>query len=391
MLRSGMSAPDISKKLFARSGYKDQKTLMQNICRWRREISGIAKRLPSEEKIVYQSGLTSDESQLLEKYREQKSLLAEECKQAGIDVEEVKHYWYKSKLFSIFAKPNEKSLDDLKNEIAKKMSEHSPSYRKIVRKPLKTKNCLVIDPADVHIGKLAREYQTGDKYDSNTAVKRVINGVEGLLATVSPFSFDKIVLIIGNDILHTDNTRRTTTSGTAQDTDGMWFDNFLTAQKMYVDIIEMLMQIADVHIMHNVSNHDEMTGWCLAQCIQGWFRKCSNVSFDTTMRHRKAFLYHDNLIGTTHGDGAKKQDLPILLAQEFPKEWAVSRFRTVYVHHTHHKESKDYVGVTVETSRSLSGADAWHSKMGYQHAPKAIECYLHGKGVGQFGRFTHYF
>ena len=59
--------------------------------------------------------LTDDEEALLMKYRTQKSKLEDECNAAGIDPKEVKHYWYKSEMFSIFAKPKEKSLQDLKD------------------------------------------------------------------------------------------------------------------------------------------------------------------------------------------------------------------------------------------------------------------------------------
>lgn len=334
--------------------------------------------------------VTADEEQLLLAYRNQKGLLEKECASAGIDPKEVKHYWYKSKLFSIFAKPQQKSIDDLRKQVLLDMDKHAPKYPVIKRTSFKESHCLVIDPADIHIGKLATEYETGDAYNCNLAVKRVHEGVMGLLTKAKLFNIDKIVLIIGNDILHTDNTKRTTTSGTPQDTDGQWYDNFLLARKLYVDIIETLVSVADVHVIHNVSNHDYMAGWMLAETIKSWFRNAKNITFDTDMKHRKYFVYHNTLIGTTHGDGAKNQDLPLLMAQEC-KSWSKTKHRYIYTHHVHHKTSKDYVGVTVESSRSASGTDAWHAKAGYQHATKAIEAYLHDKNNGQVARFTHIF
>jgi len=109
-------------------------------------------------------------------------------------------------------------------------------------------------------------------------------------------------LIIGNDILHIDTPRRTTTSGTPQDTDGMWYENFLNAKKLYVDVIESLLTVSDVHVTYNPSNHDYTNGFFLADVISSWFRKCENVTFDVSIKHRKYFSYGQNLIGTTHGD-----------------------------------------------------------------------------------------
>lgn len=335
--------------------------------------------------------LSPEEEQMLMNYRTQRDLLEEECVKAGIDKSQVKHFWYKSEMFSIFAKTKRKTLEDLKKQLLLDMDKHSPKYSIIKRKPIKDPHLLVIDPADIHIGKLASEYETKDGYNNNIAVKRVKEGIDAILQRTQFFNIDKIVLIIGNDILHTDNTKRQTTSGTPQDSDGQWYDNFLIAHKLYVDIIEKLVLISDVHVIHNASNHDYMAGWYLAQSVHSWFRLNKNITFDVSISHRKAFVYHDNLIGSTHGDGAKHHDLPLLMAQEFKKEWAKTKHRYIYIHHVHHKTSKDHIGVTIESSRSPSGTDSWHHRNGYQHAPKAIEAYLHHPTFGQIARLTHKF
>lgn len=337
------------------------------------------------------TSLLPDEIELIEKYRESKSILEKECNSAGINISEVKHYWYKQKHFSIFAKPNQRSLDELKAEMMEGMKNYSPTFPKLKREKVKDGHCLVIDPADIHIGKLATAYETGNEYNVKIAIDRVIKGVDGILQKASGFSIDQIVLIIGNDILHTDNARRSTTSGTPQDTDGQWYDNFLIAQELYVTVVTKLLGVAKVHIVHNVSNHDYMTGWFLAQIVQTWFRKCKDITFDCDMKHRKAFVYHDNLIATTHGDGAKQSDLNSLLAHEFPMEWSKTKYRYIYTHHIHHKTSKDVIGVTIESSRSASGTDGWHHRNGYTGAVKAIEAYLHSKNQGQVARFSHIF
>ena len=348
------------------------------------------KRNLGEADSMNRKRLSEDEVDLVKNYRIQMSLLEAECETAGIDPSTVKHYWYKSKVFSMFAKPNSKSLGDLKIQLLKDMDKHSPKYPSIKRVKLKDAHCLVVDPADIHIGKLGSEYETGDTYNNSIAIRRVREGVEGLLQKSQGFNIDKIVLIIGNDILHTDNAKRTTTSGTPQDTDGMWYDNFLIAKSLYVEIVEKLAGVADVHVVHNVSNHDYMTGWFLAEALKSWFRTCSNITFDTDMKHRKYFIYGDNLIGTTHGDGAKNNDLPQLMAIEC-KNWSKSVHRYFYTHHIHHKVAKDMIGVTIESSRSASGSDGWHDRNGYKGVPKAIEGYLHHPKQGQIARFTHIF
>jgi hypothetical protein len=170
----------------------------------------------------------------------------------------------------------------------------------------------------------------------------------------------------------------------------MWYTNFLIAKKLYVEILELLIGVADVHFTFNPSNHDYTHGFFLADVIQTWFKDCKNITFDCSIAHRKGFQYGKNLIGTTHGDGAKHQDLPLLMATEFPLEWSQTKHRYVYTHHVHHKTSKDYIGVTVESLRSPSGTDSWHHRNGYLSI-KAIEAFLHHKDFGQVARLTHLF
>ena len=102
-------------------------------------------------------------------------------------------------------------------------------------------------------------------------------------------------------------------------------------------------------------------------------------------------MYGNSLIGTTHGDGAKQADLGSLMSVEAKKEWAESEHRYFYIHHFHHKISKDFINVTVEALRSPSGTDSWHHRKGYQFAPQAVEGFVHSKEYGQIARFTHIF
>jgi hypothetical protein len=314
------------------------------------------------------------------------------CEEFGIPVSQVGHYWYKGKHISIHAKTeNQKTYEDLRDEIIAEMEQHVPEYPKIYYTPQENPHLLVIDPADVHIGKLCSAFETGEDYDCEIAVNRVREGVEGILRKASGFKVDQILFVAGNDILHVDSPKRTTTSGTPQDTDGMWYDNFLKAKRLYVDIIQRLLHFAPVHFVYNPSNHDYMNGFFLADVIQTWFKTCSSVTFDCSIAHRKYYKYGNNLIGTTHGDGAKNNDLPLLMAQESAVDWSNTKHRYVYTHHVHHKNAKDYIGVTVESLRSPSGADGWHHRNGYQHNPKAIEGFLHCKDNGQVARLTHLF
>lgn len=326
-------------------------------------------------------------------YRTGHTALAKEVEKVGIPLASVSHYWHKGKRFSIFSKTNSKTYFELRDEIVESMKAHAPEY------PMtfgfgeidNNQHLLVIDPADVHIGKLCKAIETNEEYNVDIAVARIMEGVQGLLDKTAGFRFDKALLIIGNDILHTDNARSTTTSGTHQDTDGMWYTNFLVAKDIYIKVIEKLIPVAPVEVHYNPSNHDFTHGFFLADTLSSWFSSCRSVSFNCSPAHRKYYTYGTSLIGTTHGDGAKETDLPLLMAQEASEHWHSCPHRYWYTHHIHHKKSKDYGSVAVESLRSASGTDSWHHRNGYQHSPKAIEGFIHSKEHGQIARFTHVF
>jgi len=316
--------------------------------------------------------------------------LIEECEEKGIPVEDVKHYWHKGKHFSVFVKGKEIHLWELKDSVIAEMKEYAPRYPIIKYPQIQDAHLLVISPADIHIGKLCRAFETGDEYNHQIAIERVKAGIEGCIQKAASFNAEKILLIIGNDILHVDNAKSTTTSGTFQDSELMWFDAFKIAQKLLIECIETLLTVAPVHVQYDPSNHDYVSGFMLAQTIEAWFRNCEGITFNVSPAHRKYFRYYKNLIGTSHGDGAKEADLPLLMAHE-AEFWGACKHRYFYTNHLHHFRGKDHMSVTVQTLRSASGADSWHHRNGYQHAPKAIEAFVHHPEHGRIATITHLF
>ena len=324
-------------------------------------------------------------------------------KERGIDkkdVVSVKHWQNMGGelRFSIVTKDGQGGFDEdgMFKRLTTFIEKHSPSYPATPKND-KGNHLLVINPADIHIGKYANSEETGEEYNTDLAVKRVIEGVQGLIDKARGFEVEKILFCIGNDILHVDNVYNTTTKGTPQDCDGKWWEHFEIALQLYVKCVEMLREIAPVDCVHSMSNHDYQSGFHLAHALKAWFRLAEDVTVDAGVSHRKYYTYGSNLIGLEHGDGAKMDNLPMLMAHEQPKQWAETKYRYWYLHHLHHKikykwrDAKDFIGCTVEYLRSPSAADSWHSRKGYTGSPKAVEAFIHSKTQGQVARLTHFF
>ncbi len=287
--------------------------------------------------------------------------------------------------------------DLIKEDMITEMSKLSPKVKKYKRKNIKDAHCLILDIADLHIGKLATMQGTGEYYDVDLAISRAIEGSESLIDKSKPYNIDMVYFVIGNDILHIDNTKRTTTAGTPQDTDGMWYDNFKIARIVYCQIIQRLTTIAHVNVIHCPSNHDYMSGFMLADAVSCYFHNNKNVTLDVSNIHRKYAKYGVNMLSFSHGDGCKLDQIPYLAAHEEKQMWAETEYRYAYLHHIHHKDmfkfrsGKDFIGMTVEYLRSPSAVDLWHKNSGYFGAKVAIEAFIHHPELGQISRLTHNF
>jgi len=294
---------------------------------------------------------------------------------------------------------NAESVDyeQIRTEMVDEMKKLSPKVNRYKRKETKDPHCLVLDIADLHIGKLATMDGANDTYNVDIAIDRAIQGSLSLIDKSKPYNIEKIFFIIGNDVLHTDNTTGSTTKFTNQDTDGMWYDNFKIARGVYCHIINMLSTIADVEVIHCPSNHDYMTGFMLADAVNCYFHNNKNITFDVSNVHRKYTKYGSNLLMFSHGDGCKIDQIPYLSAHESSKIWYETKYRYGYLHHIHHKDyfkfrsGKDYIGMTVEYLRSPSGTDRWHADNGYTGSKVALEAFIHHPENGQVCRLTHNF
>lgn len=329
-------------------------------------------------------------------------------------------------VYVYYGKPKEEAtqqLEQLLDDIVEATKEHAPVYRDALpaaEPEIATldQHLMVLDPADVHIGKLAVKSETGYTYNSAIACERMERGAEQLLLKAEAHGVARILVVLGNDILHADRWVGQTTSGTPQDTDGLWHEWFLTALHAYVRMIEKLASGYPVDLIFAPSNHDWQSGFYLAQTVKAWFRNHPNVRFSdyyASPIHRKYYVYSGALIGVTHGDGAKESELPNLMQHEARAHWSATTYAYWYTHHEHHKRrtrhglqparvEKDLTGMTVisprraeegdnveiEVVRSPSAPDGWHHRKGYVNL-QAVETYLHDGSGAQVGRFTAWF
>ncbi len=224
----------------------------------------------------------------------------------------------------------------------------------------------VLPLGDPHFGMRAWAAETGTNFDLATAERLTFAAVDRISAR-TPSSHTALLLNLG-DYFHADNgTNRTPRSGANLDVDGRFEEIARTGVRALIRCIDRLLEKHQrVIVRNNRGNHDPHQAAMLSICLGARYHDNPRVVIDASPSSFYYFRFGKTLIGSTHGDGAKLVDLPLIMARDVKDDWAASDFRVWHCGHFHHDQVKDLVGCTVETHRTLASTDAWHTHQGYR-------------------------
>lgn len=249
---------------------------------------------------------------------------------------------------------------------------------------------------DHHFGKFGWHREVGEDYDLDIARKLYDDTVDELALIAESRKVDRILYVLGHDLLHSEGASGETAHGTPQDCDGRWPKVHEVAFASVARGIERMHQIAPVDVVVLPGNHDKTTTFYLGFAIQQRYRSVKTITVDNEPTSRKKYRWGKNLIGLCHGgwkDDPKDRDLPMEMAQMWRDDWAQTQWQEWHLgdHHVSQKgytQSDDtYNGVVVRRLPSLCGTDAWHFGKGYR-GPKSSEAYLWSDKRGPLGMHT---
>jgi hypothetical protein len=283
--------------------------------------------------------------------------------------------WLRRKVAVIAARLEiESLLADAKQKVAK---------RAAVAKRKGGSHMLEIAIPDLHIGKLAWAAETGhESYDSRIAERLFDKALEVLIDRTSRFDFELVVLPIGNDLLHSDTKRGTTTAGTPLDMDSRFQKSFVIARRMMTRAIDRLRQVAPVKAVIVPGNHDTLSSWCLGDSLECRFHNTPDVEIDNAPTMRKYVQFGRCMILYTHGDKGKRQDYPLLMATEMPEMFGATLHREAHTADKHTTRNEEFHGVRVRISPALCPPDAWHSEMQFVGNARSAEAYVWHRDEG---------
>lgn len=223
---------------------------------------------------------------------------------------------------------------------------------------------LVINLADLHIGRSGYEKETGEDFDLDQAESMVNNITEQFLRRYQNRNFKKIVLCIGNDVMNSAANGWTSSGRHQQSNCASFKEIFDKTCEIIINTIDSFKEIAPVMVVHVEGNHDRNESYMLGRLLEAYYRLDENVEVDALPSTRKYIRLGNNLIGFAHGS-EEKDRIYTLMQVEQPKNWSECPTRIWLLGHLHHLMCKENAGVEVWTCPSPTAKDEWTAKNGF--------------------------
>lgn len=290
--------------------------------------------------------------------------------------------------------------------------EHAPAYEPVERTEFVDGDepCLfLLAVFDPHVGMLAWGDEVGGvNQDHKIAVSDYSTAVDRLLGAARFHNTEKILFVVGNDLLHVDTDMQggkggATKRGTPQDVDTRRAKLFTAVRRLLVSSIDRARTLAPVEVLVVPGNHDEDEMYRMGEVLSAWFRLDSEVAVEYGPDKRKFYGYGSNAWMLTHGEEYKRKrdNLPLIFATECPAEiWTASEggYREVLTGHNHIKMGGAYYPTSeVDETRAirtrslpgLTATDSWHHSEGYRHLRTATAiAYRRSGGVAGLYEFN---
>ena len=281
-----------------------------------------------------------------------------------------------------------KLKDNEVDNVAELLKDFKPKKHKLVKRiktPGKTKTAGVLSLQDIHFGKEGNE--TIDKDFEETIIDLAERASKS-------HHIEKLYYVIGGDLINMDTWNGTTTSGTP-------LDNCMTSTEAYMQAFDAIywsinfikQYCDDLQVVYIPGNHDRLSSFHLTHALSRAIDD-PNILWDTTYLERKVYTWGDNFFAFEHGDVNTKNSL-LLYATEFPQQWGITKNRTLFTGHLHHKKKVEYIttnertGFMLKILPSLSRTDYWHYHNKFVGSKRSGVIELHDYNKGNICELTY--
>jgi len=245
--------------------------------------------------------------------------------------------------------------------------------------------CNLYTFTDYHLGMLAWREEGGSDWSVSIAERTIISALSQMI-NQSPTAHTAVINIQG-DFLHTDGkTPVTPASKHVLDADSRFPKIRRAAIRVIRSMVAMsLLRHQEVHLIIAEGNHDEEASGWLADSFSVHYEEEPRVTVNDSVLPFYVFEWGTTMLGVHHGHKVKNESLPLLFAAQFPQAWGRTTRREIHCGHRHHRDEKEYNGVTVVQHPTLAARDAYAARGGWI-ADRAAWAITYHKKYGAVGR-----
>jgi len=245
--------------------------------------------------------------------------------------------------------------------------------------------CNLYTFTDYHLGMLAWHKEGGSDWNISIA-EQIIAAALAKMIDQSPKAHTAVINIQG-DFLHTDGkTPVTPASKHVLDADSRFPKIRRSAIRIIRSLVTMSLQRhQEVHLIIAEGNHDEESAGWLADLFSVHYEEEPRVTVNDSVLPFYVLEWGNTMLGIHHGHKVKNESLPLLFAAQFPQEWGRTTRREIHCGHRHHRDEKEYNGVTVVQHPTLAARDAYAARGGWI-ADRAAWAITYHKKYGAVGR-----
>lgn len=244
---------------------------------------------------------------------------------------------------------------------------------------------------DAHLGQYSWGKQSGENYDMDIAKDQFLRSTTSLMQ-LTPASSTALIIVLG-DYFHADNDRaETERSHNHLDVDGR-FDKVLhMGAEILLWQVDMALQKHETVIVKVMrGNHDPYASKALTLALWVRYQNNPRVVIDREPVDLWAFDWGVNMLGFTHGDNVKAEEMPGVMAAYYPTMWGLTKYRYGFSGHYHRTKkgplSDEKNGAIWEIIPAFTAKDAWNRSMGHS-SQRSIQAITFDKNEGR--KFTTY-
>ena len=190
------------------------------------------------------------------------------------------------------------------------------------------------------------------------------------LEIIESHFYKEINIIIGEDLIHTDDLKGHTSNGT--------YIGEINMPKAYNGCLRFYFAITDASLRHSertritysMGNHSETISWTIIQVLKVKFPQ---AEYNDDLVPRKIITYGKIFLGITHGDTIPKdlRKVKELFVEEYTMEYAQAKVKEIHIGHLHQEiTTGDINGCMVRRLSTKVPNDKWHIKNGFTMAVK---------------------